>query len=65
MCDQLTKTYEITLEVPVRVTCRVHTQTIHDAMVEAMEQIGNDGLECYHMDYDVMDQAKTVRVEEM
>lgn len=65
MYDQLTKTYEITLEVPVRVTCRVHTQTIEDAMAEAMEQIGNDGLECYHMAYDVMDQAKTVRVEEM
>lgn len=59
------KTYEITLEVPVRVTCRVHTQTIHDAMVEAMQQVGNDGIECYYMDYSVMDQAKTVRIEEM
>lgn len=65
MCDQLTKTYEVTLEVPVRVTCRVHTQTIEDAMAEAMEQIGDEGLECYHMDYSVMDQAKTVRLEEM
>ena len=65
MCDQLTKTYEVTLEVPVRVTCRVHTQTIQDAMAEAMEQVGDEGLECYYMDYSVMDQAKTVRVEEM
>ena len=61
----MTTTYEITLEIPVRVTCRVHTQTIEDAMAEAMEQIGDEGIECYHMDYDVMDQAKTVRVEEM
>ena len=65
MCDQLTKTYEVTLEVPVRVTCRVHTQTIQDAMAEAMEQVGDEGLECYYMDYSVMDQAKTVRLEEM
>jgi hypothetical protein len=65
MCNQLTKTYEITLEVPVRVTCRVHTQTIEDAMAEAMVQIGDEGIECYYMDYSVMDQAKTVRVEEI
>ena len=65
MCDQLTKSYEITLEVPVRVTCRVYTQTIEDAMAEAMKQIGNDGLERYYMDYSVMDQAKTVQVEEV
>ena len=59
------KEYFVTLEVPVQVTCSVRADTIVEAMAFAIGQVGTDGLESYHMDYDVMDQAKTVRVEEM
>jgi hypothetical protein len=65
MCDQLSKEYYITLEVPVQVTCSVRADTIVEAMAAAIGQVGTDGLESYHMDYDVMDMADVKRVEEL
>jgi hypothetical protein len=65
MCDQLSKEYYITLEVPVQVTCSVRADTIVEAMAVAIGQVGTDGLESYHMDYDVMDMADVKRVEEL
>jgi hypothetical protein len=59
------KTYYVTLVVPVEVTCSVTSETIVEAMAAAIEQISNDGLEAYHMDYDVMDQGVVKRVEEV
>ena len=61
----MSQTYYVTLEVPVQVTCSVTAQTIEDAMAAAREQIGSDGVESYHMSYDVEDQAKVTRVEEV
>ena len=63
MCNQLIRTYNITLEVPVQVTCRVNGETIADAM--AIDQIGSDGVEAYHMSYDVMDESIVKLVEEV
>ena len=65
MCNQYSKTYFITLEVPVQVTCSVTAQTIEDAMAAARAQIGSDGVESYHMNYDVEDQARVTQVEEV
>ena len=65
MCDQLSKEYYVTLEVPVEVTCSVRAETIVDAMAAAREQVGKDGLESYHMLYDVEEQADIKRVEEL
>lgn len=65
MCNQLSRTYNITLEVPVQVTCRVNGETIADAMAMAIAQICSDGLESYHMLYDVFDMADVKRVEEV
>lgn len=57
--------YDVTFEVPVRVTCRVRAARFVDAMEQARVQFGNDGLEAYHMEYDVMDQGVVKRVEEV
>lgn len=65
MCNQLSRTYNITLEVPVQVTCRVNGETIADAMAMAIAQIGTDGVEAYHMSYDVMDESIVKVVEEV
>ena len=65
MCDQLSREYFVTLEVPVQVTCSVRADTIVEAMAFAIGQVGTDGLESYHMDYDVMDMADVKRVEEL
>ncbi len=59
------KEYFVTLEVPVQVTCRVNGETIADAMAMAITQIGNDGVEAYHMSYDVMDESIVKLVEEV
>jgi hypothetical protein len=59
------KEYFVTLEVPVQVTCSVRADTIVEAMAVAIGQVGTDGLESYHMDYDVMDMADIKRVEEL
>ena len=59
------KEYFVTLEVPVQVTCSVRADTIVEAMAAAIGQVGTDGLESYHMDYDVMDMADVKRVEEL
>ena len=61
----MVKTYEVTLEVPVRVTCRVTADTFVYAAAQALEQIGSDGVESYHMDYDVMDQAMVKEIREV
>lgn len=65
MCNQLSKTYFVTLVVPVEVTCSVTSETIVEAMAAAIDQVGKDGLESYHMTYDVFDQADIRRVEEL
>ena len=57
--------YFVTLEVPVQVTCSVTAETIVEAMAAAIGQVGKDGLESYHMLYDVMDMADVKRVEEL
>jgi len=57
--------YYVTLEVPVQVTCSVTAETIAGAMAAAREQVGSDGVESYHMDYDVEDQAEVTRVEKI
>jgi len=59
------KEYFVTLEVPVQVTCSVRADTIVEAMAAAIGQVGTDGLESYHMNYDVMDMADIKRVEEL
>ena len=59
------KEYFVTLEVPVQVTCSVRAETIVEAMAAAIKQVGTDGLESYHMLYDVMDMADVKRVEEL
>ena len=59
------KEYFVTLEVPVQVTCSVRADTIVEAMAAAIDQVGKDGLESYHMNYDVMDMADIKRVEEL
>ena len=64
MCKCEKKAYYVTLEVPVQVTCRVQATCWEDAMTEAREQVGKDGLESYYMEYDVEDQANTMKVEE-
>ena len=65
MCKQWSKTYYVTLVVPVEVTCSVTSETIIGAMAAAMDQVGKDGLNAYHMDYDVFDTADVKRVEEV
>ena len=65
MCDQLSKEYFVTLEVPVQVTCSVRADTIVEAMAAAIEQVGKDGLESYYMKYDVFDMADVKQVEEL
>ena len=65
MIDQLSKEYFVTLEVPVQVTCSVRAETIVEAMAAAIDQVGKDGLESYHMLYDVFDMADVKRVEEL
>lgn len=65
MRNQLFRTYNITLEVPVQVTCRVNGETIADAMAMAIAQIYSDGVESYHMSYDVMDESIVKRVKEV
>ena len=57
--------YDVTFEVPVRVTCRVRAARFVDAMEAARIQFANDGLEVYHMEYEVMDQGIIKRVEEV
>ena len=57
--------YDVTFEVPVRVTCRVRAARFVDAMEAARVQFANDGLEAYHMEYEVMDQGIIKRVEEV
>ena len=57
--------YDVTFEVPVRVTCRVRAARFVDAMEAARIQFANDGLEAYHMEYDVMEQGVVKRVEEV
>lgn len=59
------KEYFVTLEVPVQVTCSVRADTIVEAMAAAIDQVGKDGLNSYHMDYDVFDTADVKRVEEL
>ena len=65
MCKQWSKTYYVTLVVPVEVTCSVTSETIVEAMAAAIDQVGKDGLNAYHMDYDVFDMADVKRVEEL
>ena len=65
MCKQWSKTYYVTLVVPVEVTCSVTSETIVEAMAAAIGQVGKDGLESYHMLYDVFDMADVKRVEEL
>ena len=65
MCKQWSKTYYVTLVVPVEVTCSVTSETIVEAMAAAIDQVGKDGLSAYHMDYDVFDTADVKRVEEL
>jgi hypothetical protein len=57
--------YNVTFEVPVRVTCRVRAARFVDAMEAARIQFANDGLEAYYMEYEVMDQGVIKRVEEV
>ena len=57
--------YDVTFEVPVRVTCRVRAARFVDAMEAARIQFANDGLEAYYMEYEVMDQGVIKRVEEV
>ena len=57
--------YDVTFEVPVRVTCRVRAARFVDAMEQARVQFTNDGIDVYHMDYNVMDQGVVKRVEEV
>jgi len=57
--------YDVTFEVPVRVTCRVRAARFVEAMEAARIQFGNDGLEAYYMEYDVMDQGVVKRVGEV
>ena len=57
--------YDVTFEVPVRVTCRVRAARFVDAMETARIQFANDGLEVYHMEYEVMDEGIIKRVEEV
>lgn len=57
--------YDVTFEVPVRVTCRVRAARFVDAMEAARIQFANDGLEAYYMEYEVMDQGIIKRVEEV
>ena len=57
--------YDVTFEVPVRVTCRVRAARFVDAMEQARVQFGNDGLEAYYMEYEVTDQGVSKRVEEV
>ena len=57
--------YDVTFEVPVRVTCRVRAARFVDAMEAARIQFANDGLEVYHMEYEVMDEGIIKRVEEV
>ena len=59
------KEYFVTLEVPVQVTCSVTSETIVGAMAAAIDQVGKDGLESYHINYDVFDMADVKRVEEL
>jgi hypothetical protein len=59
------KEYFVTLEVPVQVTCSVRADTIVEAMAAAIDQVGKDGLESYHINYDVFDMADVKRVEEL
>ena len=57
--------YDVTFEVPVRVTCRVRAARFVEAMEAARIQFANDGLEAYYMEYEVMDQGIIKRVEEV
>jgi hypothetical protein len=57
--------YNVTFEVPVRVTCRVRVARFVDAIEAARIQFANDGLEAYYMEYEVMDQGVIKRVEEV
>ena len=57
--------YDVTFEVPFRVTCRVRAGRFVDAMEAARIQFANDGLEAYYMEYEVMDQGVIKRVEEV
>jgi hypothetical protein len=65
VCKQWSKTYYVTLVVPVEVTCSVTSETIVGAMAAAIDQVSKDGLNSYHMDYDVFDTADVKRVEEL
>lgn len=65
MYTYASKEYFVTLEVPVQVTCSVRAETIVEAMAAAIGQIGKDGLESYHMLYDVFDTSDVKRVEEL
>ena len=65
MCNQYSKTYYVTLVVPVEVTCSVTSESFVEAMAAAIDQVGKDGLNSYHMDYDVMDQGVVKRVEKL
>ena len=64
MCKCQKRAYYVTLEVPVQVTCRVQAKDWRNAMTEAIQQVGSDGIESYHMDYDVEDQANVTKVED-
>jgi len=64
MCNCQKKAYYVTLEVPVQVTCRVQATDWRNAMTEAIQQVGKDGLESYYMEYDVEDQANVTKVED-
>lgn len=57
--------YDVTFEVPVRVTCRVRAARFVEAMEAARIQFANDGLEAYYMEYEVMNQGVIKRVEEV
>jgi len=57
--------YYVTLEVPVQVTTRIHADTFAEAAAIAITLVGEDGIESYHMHYDVMDQSTVKRVEEV
>lgn len=65
MCNQYSKTYYVTLVVPVEVTCSVTSETIVEAMAAAIDQVDKGGINSYHMDYDVFNTADVRRVEEV
>ena len=65
MYTYASKEYYVTLVVPVEVTCSVRAETIVEAMAAAIGLVGKDGLESYHMLYDVFDMADVKRVEEL